>query len=44
MRAHLTSCGIEHDLQLVPGRALSGGQRSRCAGPHNMDSVLTTWP
>eukprot|EP01051_Picozoa_sp_SAG22_P020580 SAG22_NODE_4215_length_1341_cov_1.264090_2_plen_279_part_00 len=31
MRAHLSSCGIEHDLQLVPGRALSGGQRSRLA-------------
>ena len=31
MRAHLTSCGIAQELQLVPGRALSGGQRSRLA-------------
>ena len=31
MRAHLTSCGIAADLQLVPGRGLSGGQRSRLA-------------
>jgi hypothetical protein len=30
-RAHLSSCGIEQALQLVPGRALSGGQRSRLA-------------
>ena len=31
MRAHLTSCGIAAELQLVPGRGLSGGQRSRLA-------------
>ena len=31
MRGHLSSCGIESALQLVPGRALSGGQRSRLA-------------
>jgi ATP-binding cassette subfamily F protein 3 len=31
LRAHLSSCGIASELQLVPGRALSGGQRSRLA-------------
>ena len=31
LRAHLTSCGIANDLQLVPARAMSGGQRSRLA-------------
>ena len=31
LRAHLTSCGISNDLQLIPARAMSGGQRSRLA-------------
>lgn len=31
MRAHLTCCGLAAELQLVPGRGLSGGQRSRLA-------------
>jgi ATP-binding cassette subfamily F protein 3 len=31
MRAHLTSCGIDAQLQTVRGRAMSGGQRSRLA-------------
>ena len=31
LRAHLTSCGISNELQLVPARAMSGGQRSRLA-------------
>jgi ATP-binding cassette, subfamily F, member 3 len=31
LRAHLTSCGVANDLQLVPARAMSGGQRSRLA-------------
>ena len=31
MRAHLNSCGIDGELQIVRGRAMSGGQRSRLA-------------
>ena len=31
MRSHLSSCGIDEKLQVVRGRAMSGGQRSRLA-------------
>ena len=31
MRAHLSSCGFDEKLQVVRGRAMSGGQRSRLA-------------
>ncbi len=31
MRSHLSSCGFDEKLQVVRGRAMSGGQRSRLA-------------
>ena len=31
IRDSLTSCGVSNELQLVPARAMSGGQRSRLA-------------
>ena len=31
LRGHLSGCGINAELQIVPSRGLSGGQRSRVA-------------
>ena len=31
LRGHLAGCGVGAELQIVPARALSGGQRSRVA-------------